>query len=197
MRYLPFVFLLIAILITAGCISNNNGNNVTIVNNIQTASSQSTSIQSTASSSGVVVESGDTISVIYTGMFENKTVFDTNVNKTPLTFTVGAGQMIPGFDTAVRGMQVNEKKTVTIPYDQAYGAYNPQLIETIPRSKFPTSQTIVLGERYYFQDPANGSMTSFTVIRVTSSGITVDRNSPLAGQDLTFDIQIVDIKKRS
>ena len=75
----------------------------------------------------VVAAVGDTVNVTYTGMFDNKTVFDTNVNKTPLTFTVGGGQMIPGFDAAVRGMKVNEEKTVTIPSDQAYGAYNPAL----------------------------------------------------------------------
>ena len=68
----------------------------------------------------VVAAVGDTVNVTYTGMFDNKTVFDTNVNGTPLTFTVGAGQMIPGFDAAVRGMKVNEEKTVTIPADQAY-----------------------------------------------------------------------------
>ena len=62
-----------------------------------------------------VAEAGDTVNVTYTGMFENKTVFDTNVNKSPLTFTIGAGKVIPGFDAAVRGMKQNEKKTVTIP----------------------------------------------------------------------------------
>jgi peptidylprolyl isomerase len=145
----------------------------------------------------VVAAAGDTVSVTYTGMFENKTVFDSNVNTTPLTFTIGAGKMIPGFDAAVRGMKVNEEKTVTIPYDQAYGAYNPQLVQTVPVSKFPANQTISPGEKFYFQSSVDGRTTVVTVVNVTSSGVAVDANSPLAGQNLTFDIKIDSIQKGS
>ncbi|WP_292426449.1 peptidylprolyl isomerase [Methanoregula sp.] len=145
----------------------------------------------------VVAEVGDTVNVTYTGMFENKTVFDTNVNKSPLTFTIGSGKLIPGFDAAVRGMKKNEEKTVTIPYDQAYGAYNPALVQIIPQSKFPANQTIVPGEKFYFQSSVDGSVTQVTVVNVTSLGVTVDANSPLAGQNLTFDIKIDSIQKGS
>jgi peptidylprolyl isomerase len=154
---------------------------------------QSTSI---TSSSGIVAESGDTVSVIYTGMFENGTVFDTNVNTTPLTFAVGAGQMIPGFDAAVRGMMVNEKKTVTIPYDQAYGAYNPQLVQIVPLSQFPAQQTLQPGEKLYMRSQ-DGSTRVVSIVNITAAGVAIDANSPLAGQDLTFNIQVVDIKKGS
>jgi peptidylprolyl isomerase len=145
----------------------------------------------------VVAAAGDTVNVTYTGMFENKTVFDSNVNTTPLTFTIGSGKMIPGFDAAVRGMKVNEEKTVTIPYDQAYGAYNPQLVQTVPASKFPANQTISPGEKFYFQSSVDGRTTVVTVVNVTSSGVAVDANSPLAGQNLTFDIKIDSIQKGS
>ena len=144
-----------------------------------------------------VAEAGDTVNVTYTGMFENKTVFDTNVNKSPLTFTIGEGKILPGFDTAVRGMKQNEKKTVTIPYDQAYGAYNPALVQVIPASKFPANQTITPGQKFYFQSSTDGSVTTVTVVNVTSAGVAVDANSALAGQNLTFDIQITSIKKGS
>lgn len=143
----------------------------------------------------VVAEVGDTVNVTYTGMFENKTVFQTNVNSTPLTFTIGSGKMIPGVDTAVRGMKVNEKKTVTIPSDQAYGAYDPALVQNISRSKFPTNQTITPGEMFYFQNSVTGGITMVTVVNVTSTNVTVDANSPLAGQNLTFDLQVTAIKK--
>lgn len=143
----------------------------------------------------VVAASGDKVSVIYTGMYENKTVFDTNVNKTPLSFTIGAGTMIPGFDTAVRGMKVGEKKTVTIPYDQAYGAYNPELVQTIPRSKFPANETLTPGEQFYFQSSVDGSTRVVKIVNVSTAGVTVDANHPLAGQNLTFDIQVTAITK--
>jgi len=146
------------------------------------------------SSPGIVAEAGDTVSVIYTGMFENGTVFDTNVNTTPLTFTVGAGQMIPGFDAAVRGMMVNEKKTVNIPFSQAYGAYNPQLVQIVPISQFPAQQTLQPGEKLYMRSQ-DGSTRVVSIVNITAAGVAIDANSPLAGQDLTFNIQVVDIKK--
>ena len=148
-------------------------------------------------SNPIVAGVGDTVNVTYTGMFDNKTVFDSNVNGTQLSFTIGASQMIPGFDTAVRGMKVNEEKTVTIPYTQAYGAYDPSLVELIPTSKFPANQTIYPGEKFYFQSSVDGSTTRVSVVNVTSSGVFVDANSPLAGQNLTFDIKIDSILKGS
>jgi len=145
----------------------------------------------------VVAAVGDTVSVTYTGMFENKTVFDTNVNKSPLTFMIGAGQMIPGFDAAVRGMKVNDEKTVTIPYDQGYGAYNPALVQIIPQSKFPANQTLYPGEPFEFQSSVDSSIRVVYVVNVTAAGVAVDANSPLAGQNLTFDIKIDSIQKAS
>jgi peptidylprolyl isomerase len=141
----------------------------------------------------VVVAAGDTVSVTYTGMLDNKTVFDSNVNGTPLTFTVGGGRMIPGFDAAVRGMKVNEEKTVTIPADQAY-VYNPALVQIVPKSLFQTNQTIYPGEKAYFQS-SSGSVILVVVLNVTDAGVAVDGNNPLVGQNLTFDIRIDSIQK--
>lgn len=145
----------------------------------------------------VVAETGDTVNVTYTGMFENKTVFQTNVNTTPISFTLGSGTVIPGFNAAVLGMKKNEEKTVTIPYDQAYGSYNPALVITLPTSKFPANEIIVPGEKLYFQSTVDGSTSVVTVVNVTSAGVTVDANSPLVGLNLTYYIKVVDIKKAS
>lgn len=139
---------------------------------------------------------GDTINVTYTGMFDNKTVFDTNVNSSPLTFTVGSGQLIHGFDAAVVGMKLNEEKTVSIPYMQAYGAYNPDLVGIVPLSQFPANQTLTPGEKLY-ERSQDGSITIVTVVNVTNAGVAIDANSPLAGQNLTFDIKVVGITKGS
>ncbi|MGA2105498.1 FKBP-type peptidyl-prolyl cis-trans isomerase [Methanoregula sp.] len=143
-------------------------------------------------SPSVIAAAGDTVSVTYTGTLDNKTVFDTNVNSTPLTFTVGSGQLIPGFDAAVVGMKVNQEKTVTIPYTQAYGAYNPQLIVIVPQSQF--SSNVTPGEKMY-ERSQDGSSRIITVINVTDAGVAIDANSPLAGQNLTFDIKVDSITK--
>ena len=92
-------------------------------------------------------------------------------------------------------MKVNEEKAVTIPYDKAYGAYDPSLIELIPTSKFPANETITPGEKFYFVSSVNGNEVPVVVVNSTSAGVFVDANSPLAGQNLTFDIRIDSIQK--
>ncbi len=136
---------------------------------------------------------GDTVSVTYTGMFDNKTVFDSNVNSTPLTFTIGGGQMIAGFDAAVRGMKVNGERIVTIP--DAY-TYNPQLVAIVPLSQFPANQTLTPGEKMY-ERSQDGSARIVTIVNVTSAGVAIDANNPLVGQNLTFDIKLLSITKGS
>jgi peptidylprolyl isomerase len=144
-----------------------------------------------------VVAVGDTINVTYTGMFDNGTVFDTNVGKSPLTFTVGGGQMIPGFDAAVRGMKVNEEKNVTLTPDQAYGAYNPALVRIVSLNQMPANQTFYHGEPLVFRSSVDGSEHVVYVVNVTAAGVAVDANSPLAGQNLTFAIKIDSIQQGS
>jgi len=144
----------------------------------------------------VVVAAGDTVSVTYTGTLDNGTVFDTNTNTSPLTFTVGGGQMIKGFDAAVVGMKVNEKKTVTLTPDQAYGAYDPGLVLIVPMSRLPAGQTYYPGETLGVSS-ADGSTHYVHVVNVTDAGVAVDANSPLAGQNLTFAIKIDSIRKAS
>ncbi len=139
--------------------------------------------------SGPVVTIGDNISVYYTGTYTNGTVFDSNAGKAPLNFTVGSGQLIKGFDDAVVGMKLNETKTVTIPANEAYGEANQSLIVAVPRSDF-NNQTVTIGMIVSTSRGAQGRVTA-----VNATNVTVDFNSPLAGQTLVFKITVVSIKK--
>lgn len=148
------------------------------------------------SSAGPVVAVGDTVSVNYTGTFTNGTVFDSSAGRQPLQFTVGSGQVIQGFDNAVVGMKLNEQKTVTLPPNQAYGQINPALIVPVPKSSF-SNQTILVGEHVSRTvNATTGQTISGVVTAVNATTVTVDFNSPLAGQTLIFKITVVAIKKK-
>jgi peptidylprolyl isomerase len=140
-----------------------------------------------------VAKTGDTVNVFYTGIFDDGTVFDTNMNTTPLAFTVGKGMVIPGFDEAVVGMAVNEVKTVRIPSEKAYGSYNNSLIHIMNRSAFPANVTPVAGQYYAIKSIADGTVSYVKIINVTQSTITLDENHELAGQNLTFSIRLAGI----
>jgi peptidylprolyl isomerase len=133
-------------------------------------------------------KTGDTVKVDYTGKLEDGTVFDSSKGKAPLEFTVGAGQMIQGFDAAIPGMKVGENKTVKIPADKAYGAYQPDMVGVIPRANFPPDITPVVGERLQL---SNGMQVRVTAVNATD--VTLDANHELAGKDLTFEITLVEI----
>jgi len=156
-----------------------------------------TLIAGIGTNNAIVAQAGDTVSVFYTGTLDNGTIFDTNIHKTPLVFTLGSGQMIPGFDAAVNGMTVGEIKTVHIPVDQAYGPYHPDLVETFDRASLSLPANIAIGEILTATNPKTGATTSMKVIGLTPSTITVDANFVLAGQNLTFTITVADIKKRN
>ena len=140
-----------------------------------------------------VAKAGDTVGVYYTGTLENGTVFDSNVNKTPLEFTVGGGQMISGFDEAVVGMAVGDEKTVHLPVDKAYGPYRPDLVVVVNRSANLSVTDPYVGEHLTVTNPTTGSTSTVKIINVTPSTITVDANFDLAGQNLTFDIKMASI----
>lgn len=139
------------------------------------------------------VAAGDTVEVYYTGRFTNGTVFDTNVGKATLNFTVGAGQMIKGFDAAVVGMHVGENKTVTLPPSEAYGEVNQSLIIPVPISQFG-NQSVQVGMVVTGTSQA-GQQASGTVTAVSPNTVTVDFNPPLAGKTLVFTIEVAGIRK--
>lgn len=136
-----------------------------------------------------VVAVGDNVSVYYTGTLTNGTVFDSNVGKQPLQFTVGSGQLIKGFDQGVIGMKLNETKTITIPANEAYGEVNASQIVTVPRSQLGNG-TVTVGMGVSTSGGQQGIVKA-----VNATSVTVDFNSPLAGQTLIFQIKVVSIKK--
>ena len=143
-----------------------------------------------------VVKAGDTVKVFYTGTLDDGTIFDSNINGTPLTFTVGKGMVIPGFEEAVIGMAANSEKTVKISPEKAYGLYNTSLIHVVNRSAFPSNLTPAVGQYYSVQSTIDGSESSVKVINVTASSITLDANHALAGQNLTFLIRLAEINPK-
>ena len=134
----------------------------------------------------------NTVKVHYTGTLKNGQVFDSSLEREPIQFTVGGGQMIKGFDKAVNGMALNEKKTVTIPSAEAYGERNDQLLQQVPREQLPPDMKPEVGQTLVANN-GNGQQTHVVVAEVTEEAITVDANHPLAGQDLIFEIELVEI----
>jgi peptidylprolyl isomerase len=143
-----------------------------------------------------VAKTGDTVNIYYTGTLDDGTIFDSNVNGSPLTFTVGKGMVIPGFEEAVIGMAVNNEKTVRIPPEKAYGLYNASFVHVINRTAFPSNLTPVVGQYYSVRSTIDGSESSVKVINVTASTITLDSNHALAGQNLTFSIRLAAINPK-
>jgi len=139
-----------------------------------------------------VAQDGDSVTVNYTGSLQDSTVFDTSVGKTPLTFTIGAGQMISGFDNAVRGMKVGETKTVTLSPDEAYGAYRQDLIITLDRDTFPESMTLTIGLKVPLQNN-QGQTFNAKIISIGATTVTLDANHELAGKTLIFEIELISI----
>ncbi len=140
-----------------------------------------------------VAKDGNTVKVHYTGKLDDGTIFDTSVEREPLEFTIGAGQMIPGFEGAVRGMQVGQVKTVTIPAEEAYGPHNEDMVLVVERDKLPENLNPVVGQRLQMQQE-NGNMTVLVVIDFSDTTITLDANHPLAGKALTFEIELLEIR---
>ena len=143
-----------------------------------------------------VAKAGDTVNIYYTGTLDDVTIFDSNINGTPLTFTVGKGMVIPGFEEAVIGMAVNNEKTVRIPPEKAYGLYNASFIHVINRTAFPSNLTPVVGQYYSVRSTIDGSESSVKVINVTVATIALDANHALAGQNLTFSIRLAAINPK-
>ncbi len=135
---------------------------------------------------------GDTVRVHYTGKLEDGTVFDTSRARHPLQFTLGNGQVIVGFESAITGMNVGESKTAVIPVDQAYGPRRDDMIVTIKRDQLPPDLPAKVGQRLEITQ-TNDQVMLVTVTDVTESSITLDSNHPLAGKALTFDIELIEI----
>lgn len=137
-------------------------------------------------------KSGDTVRVHYTGRLVDGTVFDSSEGREPLEFTLGEQQVISGFDRAVSGMQVGESVTVTIPVDDAYGRHRDNLVIQVDQSQFPADIKPELGLSLRMQQP-DGSTVRVRITALEAGKVTLDANHPLAGEDLVFDIELVEI----
>ncbi|SFT34657.1 FKBP-type peptidyl-prolyl cis-trans isomerase [Sedimentitalea nanhaiensis] len=138
------------------------------------------------------VKTGDTVSIHYTGTLLDGSTFDSSEGREPLEFEVGSGQIIAGLDEALPGMAVGDKKTVNVPCDQAYGAIQPQMRQSVPRSNIPDEIPLEVGLQLQAQ-AADGQAVPVTVVEIAEDEVTLDGNHPLAGQDLVFAIELVSI----
>jgi len=139
-------------------------------------------------------KSGDTVRIHYTGTLEDGTEFDSSSGRDPLQFTIGSGQVIPGFDKAVEGMTVGDSKSVAIPAEDAYGPRRDNMVQDVPRTALPEDLDPVEGMALQAKGQ-DGNIINLTVTSVADDSITVDANHPLAGKALNFDIELVDIAR--
>jgi peptidylprolyl isomerase len=138
------------------------------------------------------VKSGDLVRIHYTGKLTDGTEFDSSAGREPLEFKVGAGQIIPGLENQVEGMNVGDKDTVTIPAEQAYGPRDDAQVQVLPRTAIPENIDLTVGNRLQ-GSTRDGQPVLLTVVNLDDDQVTVDANHPLAGQDLVFDIEVVEV----
>jgi peptidylprolyl isomerase len=137
-------------------------------------------------------KSGDTVKIHYSGKLDDGTEFDSSAGRDPLEFKIGEGTIIPTLEEAVVGMTVGDSDTVNIAADDAYGPRREEAVQTVERSMIPENVDLTVGGQVQATAP-NGQQLILTVVEVTDASVTLDANHPLAGQDLTFDIQLVEI----
>ncbi len=135
----------------------------------------------------------DQVKVHYKGTLKNGEVFDSSEGREPLEFTIGEGQVIPGFDVGVKGMQVGEEKTISIVADDAYGQVREELIQDVEKSALPEDIKPEVGLKLVSKTQ-DGKEIPLIVTEVKENAITVDANHPLAGEDLTFNVKMVEIQ---
>ena len=138
-----------------------------------------------------MIESGKTVKVHYKGTLNDGAVFDSSEGREPLEFQVGSGQVIPGFDSAVKEMETGSTKTITIPCAEAYGDINTELIAKVPKAQFPDNIEPEVGQMLELQSP-QGNLP-VRIMEVDEEGVLLDGNHPLAGQDLTFELTLVEV----
>ncbi|TNJ38505.1 peptidylprolyl isomerase [Chlorobaculum thiosulfatiphilum] len=135
---------------------------------------------------------GDKVLVHYTGTYDDGTVFDSSVDRGPLEVTIGVGMVIPGFDRALVDMEPGQKKTVNIPVDEAYGPRAEELIAEIKRDQVPADIPLEIGQQLQLS-LADGGEAIVLIIDLTDTTVTLDANHPMAGLDLNFELELVEI----
>jgi peptidylprolyl isomerase len=139
------------------------------------------------------VKEGDSVKVHYKGMFDDGQMFHSSAGKEPLEFTLGLGEVIPGFENAVLGMESGQSKTVTINSAEAYGPHYDEMVIVVEKDRMPDDVNPEIGHHLQMRR-SDGRIINFIVIDVSEKDVTLDANHPLAGKDLIFDIELVEIK---
>jgi len=137
-------------------------------------------------------KNGDTVKVHYTGKLEDGTVFDSSEGRQPLQFTLGKGNVIPGFENGIMGMDIGDKKDITVAPEDGYGQLRDDLIIDVPAAQVPDNITPELGMQLQVKQP-DGQMVNVTIVDVQEEKITLDANHPLAGKTLNFEVTLVEI----
>ncbi len=136
---------------------------------------------------------GDAVKVHYKGTLTDGTVFDDSRQRGPLEFTIGEGELIPGFEEAVTGMSPGETRSADVPAEKAYGEHREEMVASIDRSELPEDMEIEVGQRLEIQQQ-DGPPLVVTVTEVDESSVILDGNHPLAGEDLSFEIELLEIE---
>ncbi|HEV7347208.1 peptidylprolyl isomerase [Telluribacter sp.] len=139
-------------------------------------------------------QSGDTVKVHYTGTLPDGQLFDSSAGRDPLSFELGSGQVIKGFDDGVTGMEIGEKKTIEIPSEEAYGEINEDLVINFDRKDIPADIPLEVGTTLNMHQDGSGQVIPVVVKEVTSDTVILDANHPLAGKDLIFELELVGIE---
>jgi peptidylprolyl isomerase len=141
-------------------------------------------------------QNNSTVKVHYTGKLDDGTVFDSSREREPLEFQLGQGQVIPGFEQAVEGMSPGELKTATVAAEQAYGPRRDDMVASVSRDNLPDDLEPEVGQQLQARN-SDGQTVPVRITGIGDDAVTIDANHPLAGENLTFDIELVDIQPSS
>ncbi|MFM6949166.1 MAG: peptidylprolyl isomerase [Aquirufa sp.] len=139
-----------------------------------------------------IAKTGDKVAVHYTGKHTDGSIFDSSVGRSPLEFQLGSGMVLKGFDDGVTGMSIGDKKTIVIPAAEAYGEHSPENTVTIERTQIPPHMEIEVGMSLNMHQDG-GQVIEVLITDLTETHVTLDANHPLAGRDLTFELELVSI----
>jgi peptidylprolyl isomerase len=138
------------------------------------------------------VKQGDTVKIHYTGKLKNNQIFDSSRKRDAFEFIIGSGQVVEGLEAGTIGMEIGQSKTITIPFDKAYGPKNPDLIAVVARGHLPKDLEPQIGQRLGIYNE-NDPKIPVIITAITEKEVTVDANHPLAGEDLIFELELVEI----
>jgi len=138
------------------------------------------------------VKNGDAVKIHFTGTLADKTIFDSSFDRDPLEFTIGSGHVFPGLEQGIIGMKSGDKKTITLPPEEAFGKKQQELIVNLEKSEFPQNTPFAVGLQLQIRGK-DGFVADIRITDMTEDTVTVDANHPLAGETLIFDIELLDI----